>query len=295
MQLKIIYRRILPLTLIVFIAAGCNKLCRNSTDQCATKYPVLLVHGIAFKDKTTFLRYWGEIPGELKKNGAVVFTGNQPAFDTIEHNAGILKKRVNEILKETGAERVNIIAHSRGGLEARYMISKLGMEKSVATLTTLATPHQGSTIADYILKKPSKKIVEVIFSFYARILGDKDPQVLNAGRELTPESMKAFNVSVKDSPLVYYQSYAGAINKDFSNKLWVGVYEKIAEKEGANDGLVSVESAKWGKFRGVADCEGKARVTHADIIGLHQFSGDDCFKAGKFFVNLVHDLKNSGY
>lgn len=289
------------ITIILFLftvmaGAGCDSVCRKGNDYCATKYPVLLVHGVAFRDKTFFIRYWGNIPSLLEKEGAKVFTGKQQASGTIPDNALELKKRVEDILKITGTEKVNIIAHSRGGLEARYMISMLGMDNKVASLTTLATPHRGSTMADLIIKNiKNKKYIIAFLDFYAKVIGDDKPESLNAGIELTTKQMKIFNNMVKDSDKVYYQSYAGAIDGNFSNPLWKKMFDKIASNEGSNDGLVSVKSAKWGTFKGVVSCGGKPLVTHADIIGLHFLSGENCFKAEEFVKNIVRELKVSGY
>lgn len=286
---------------IVFVffllsASGCVSTCRSGSDYCAARYPVLLVHGVAFRDETFFIKYWGKIPSSLEKKGAKVFTGKQQAYGTIKSNAEQLRVRVEEILKITGSDKVNIIAHSRGGLEARYMISMLGMEDKVASLTTLATPHQGSTMADFIIRHAAdKQLLGVVLDLYAKIIGDTNPESLNAGIELTTARMKQFNKTVINSESVYYQSYACAIDGNFFNPFWKAMYKIIAEKEGANDGLVSVSSAKWGNFRGIASCDGKPLVTHADIVGMHFLSGENCFDAAEFIQDVVHELKVSGY
>jgi triacylglycerol lipase len=280
----------------LLLTAGCISKCRKDSDYCASKYPVLLIHGVAFRDETFFIKYWGNIPSSLIKDGAKVFTGKQQAYGTIRNNAQQLKERVDEILKITGSDKVNIIAHSRGGLEARYMISMLGMGNKVASLTTLATPHRGSTMADYIIKHAAdKKLLPVVIDFYAKVIGDTSPESLNAGIELTTLKMKEFNNTVKDTSSVYYQSYACAIDSSFFNPLWRSMYNLIAVNEGPNDGLVSVKSAQWGNFRGVVNCNGKALVTHADIVGMHFLSGEKCFDADEFIRNIVHELKVSGY
>src|SRR5436190_277798 len=54
--------------------------------------------------------------------------------------------------------KVIIIAHSMGGLDARYMISRLGMADRVAALVTLSTPHHGSPYADWCLKNLGMKL-----------------------------------------------------------------------------------------------------------------------------------------
>src|SRR5207245_6473457 len=55
-----------------------------------------------------------------------------------------------QILRWTG-EPVNLIAHSMGGLDARYMITHLGMAEHVRSLTTVSTPHRGTYLVDWFL------------------------------------------------------------------------------------------------------------------------------------------------
>ena len=59
---------------------------RAEKNVCSTKYPLLLVHGVGFRDFHYF-NYWGRIPRALKKNGARVFYGHQEAWGTVEENA----------------------------------------------------------------------------------------------------------------------------------------------------------------------------------------------------------------
>ena len=84
-------------------------------------YPVLLVHGMGFRDDKR-VGYWGRIPKELKSLGCQVFYGNQDSNADIETNGKFLAQRIDEIIRETGAEKVNIIAHSKGGLDSRYAL-----------------------------------------------------------------------------------------------------------------------------------------------------------------------------
>lgn len=111
------------------------------------KYPILLVHGMGFRDDN-IINYWGRIPKVFENDGNKVFYGNQDSNGTIEDNAFVLKNRIETIINETGAERLNVIAHSKGGLDIRYAISSLGMGKYIASLTTVSTPHNGSKTID---------------------------------------------------------------------------------------------------------------------------------------------------
>ena len=121
--------------------------------ECNTKYPIMLVHGTGFRDRK-FLNYWGRVPAALEKQGATLFYGHQDSWGSVEHNAEVLKDNLNIILADADFKKVNIIAHSKGGVEVRYMISSLGMADKIASLTTIATPHHGSETVDLFIKLP---------------------------------------------------------------------------------------------------------------------------------------------
>ena len=99
-----------------------NKL-RKSQKLCDTKYPIMLVHGVFFRD-TKYFNYWGRIPKELMNNGARIFYGNHQSAASIAESALELKESIEKVIKETSAEKINIIAHSKGGLDCRYAISE---------------------------------------------------------------------------------------------------------------------------------------------------------------------------
>ena len=282
--------------LVLMITTCCSNSSKPDAEYCATKYPVILVHGISFRDSALLVRYWGNTPKVLKQNGAIVYTGGQDAYGIIADNAAALKKKILAALETTKSRKINIIAHSRGGIEARYMISILGMKEKVASLTTIATPHRGSSMADLIMKKlHDGGMIPDIINFFARIIGDSKPESYNAGLELTRESMKIFNGKVADAPGVYYQSYAAVIDDSFPNLIWRKMYSIIKKYEGANDGLVSVDSAKWGNYRGLMTCNGMYRASHTDVVGMHFLSGVYCFDAPDFYRGLVHEFKLKGY
>ena len=86
----------------------------------ATKYPIILVHGVALKEKRYF-RAFGKIQSELTKRGYEVYIADTDAFGTVESNSRQLKEYVEKILDATGAEKVNLIGHSKGGLDSKEM------------------------------------------------------------------------------------------------------------------------------------------------------------------------------
>ena len=139
-----------------------------------TKYPIILVHGIAIRD-SKILRAFGKIEKRLSDAGFSVYTASTDAFGTIENNAEQLKGIILGILDGTGCEKINIIAHSKGGLDSKHMIARLGMSDKVASLTTLSTPHKGSPVATKIWALPRwiKRCLAFFINTFYRIIGER--------------------------------------------------------------------------------------------------------------------------
>ncbi len=122
-------------------------------NELALKYPIILVHGIIAHDRHGFNKYWGRIPETLRETGTKVFFGNTDAWGDFESNAKILKTTIDKVLEKTKSEKVNILAHSKGGLDSRYFIRKYDYGAKVASLTTISTPHNGAELSDILYKK----------------------------------------------------------------------------------------------------------------------------------------------
>ena len=261
--------------------------------KCKTKYPVILVHGIALRDYK-YIKYWGKVPDALKDEGALVFFGKQDAWGSIENNALTVKNRIIGILEETSAEKVNIIAHSKGGLYMRYMISKLGMEKSVASLTTISTPHHGSKSMDVACRLSDRlfKFTSFFANIYFRVAGDKKPDFFTACHQLTTKSCLSFNKEVVDSKHVYYQSYSSLMKRKNNDLKFSLTYPIVKHIEGENDGIVSLNSAKWGEYQGMVDEQNGG--SHSDIIGFRLASRTK-INIVEFYQNLVGALKLKGF
>ena len=272
-----------------------NRLSRP-VGACATRYPLILLHGIGFRDLRYF-NYWGRIPKELVRNGAVVYYGHQEAWGTIEENAGIIRGKIEEILREAHCEKVNIIAHSKGGLDARYMIRAMHMEDKVASLTTISTPHKGSELLNILNKLPDGiyRSVSSLFDWtYARF-GDSNPDCYHASKQLSPDFCMEFNRKYPDSPKVYYQSYASCVKHTLGDGL-LSIPNLLMFLAGAsrNDGLVTTESAKWGNFRKTFVSAGRRGISHGDMIDLKRedYKGFDVVEA---YVEMVAELKEKGF
>ncbi|MBN1253235.1 MAG: hypothetical protein JXR51_08490 [Bacteroidales bacterium] len=268
-------------------------------NDCTTKYPIVFVHGVAYRDDVPIIKYWSNIPKIIEENGGKVYLSNQNAFNSHSDNAIQIKEKILEILNETKSDKVNIIAHSKGGIEARYMITKLEMADKVASLTTLSTPHRGSSMADTIVafldKKNLTKRIHRLANFYAKLIGDNNPNAIESARNLTVDYMKDFNKSVPNMPQVYYQSYGSIVNDNYPSWIVKVQHEIMQKAEGDNDCVVSSYSYKWGDFKGIVKSNEAYGISHFDIVGMKFVSKSSSFDAEMFVYKIVKDLKKKGY
>lgn len=270
---------------------------RKDLAVCSTKYPIILVHGVFFRDLEKF-NYWGRIPEELEKNGAKLYYGDQQSALCIEDSAKELAEKIQTVINETGSQKVNIIAHSKGGLDSRYAISCLGMDMYVASLTTINTPHHGCEFAEWLLNKTTESFRNGLAQKYNsafKLMGDTAPDFLGAVGDLTASKCSSFNNTVPDSPDVYYQSVGSKINKALTSIFPLNFSHIIARYfDGPNDGLVSVDSSKWGRNFTYLESKSPDGVSHADVIDLMRHDKPD-LDIREFYVQLVSDLKNKGF
>ena len=272
-------------------------LTEDKLSYCSTNYPIILVSGLGFHDQHRLMNYWGSIPEHLKQHGADVYSADQEAFISLPDNAIKLKFRILDLLAKTQKDKINIIAHSKGGLEARYLAGRLGMDEHISSITTLGTPHKGAYLADIILGRlPLPKFAAArLVNLYATLLGDKRPDSLRSLVQVSTQSVQQFNEEVLDASNVYYQSYAGHVNKHYPNIIWRTMATIIRDYEGINDGMVGVESSKWGNYRGIIQNEKALSVSHGDMVGLTQFLGNSKFDAKHFFLDMINELKEMGH
>ncbi len=269
---------------------------RRTEKICSTRYPILMVHGVFFRDFRYF-NYWGRIPAELTRNGANIYYGNHQSAASVADSGKELAERIRQILQETGSEKVNIIAHSKGGLDCRYAISRLGMAPYVASLTTINTPHRGCIFADYLLEKIPKSLQKKVASGYNRALkkmGDEHPDFMAAVTNLTASFCRKFNEEVQDCQEVFYQSVGSKLNVAHGGRFPLNFTHQLVKYfDGPNDGLVSEISFPWGESYTFLTVPGKRGISHGDMIDLNRENIAE-FDVREFYVELVQQLKKRG-
>ncbi len=257
-----------------------------------TRYPIVLVHGLAMKD-CFFMKSWGKIDRILRIQGHTVYKSGIDAFGTVETNAVQLKEEIDAILAETGAEKVNLIAHSKGGLDAKYMIRELRMAPRVASLTTLCTPHRGSPIASFVLRFPrfAVKLAAFWINLFYRLLGDRQPDSFTACEELRRiEHLETETVNVAEGVLC--QSFSASVKPgkgDFVMNIPL-FFSRFIEKGHLTDGLVPRDSAVFGNYRG--DCVHDS-VSHTEIVDF-MVRGKKRDKIFAFYSSLCEELVLAG-
>jgi triacylglycerol lipase len=203
---------------------GCVAPVSPAPVAAPTRYPLVLVNGI---DTSPLFRYEPRIIDVLTNEGAqTVYLATLTPWEPPTRRAPELWSRVQEVLKATGAQKVNLICHSLGGLDCRYLVSPNGLaldsgdasiSSVVASITTVGTAHRGTRIADVMLGElPDQKRGQVIDDF-ASLAGDwfsdnairEDADVSAALHALSTDQAAAFNLEIVDAPGVYYQSFAG--------------------------------------------------------------------------------------
>lgn len=244
--------------------------------------PIALCHGLLGYDELRIgpfrHRYWNGIDTSLRAAGHPVLVTK--AFPTagIVRRATELKVMLERQLAELGSrhERIILIAHSMGGLDARYLVSRLGFADRVAAIVTVCTPHRGSPFADFIMEHMEDRWGAV--GAVSRMGLD-----LDAGRDLTTVNCRRFNDEVPDAPGVAYFS-VNAARPWHRMPFWAMLPHRIiADREGPNDGLVSLTSSVWGEHLGTWN----AHHWHAINRRKPEFGPNATGDIAPFYVDVV--------
>jgi triacylglycerol lipase len=208
--------------------------------------PIVLQHGLfgfgEFQFGSLKMSYFRGIDRALADRGHPVIVSRVHPTGSIAHRAAQLKHNILRQLNSTDHPdgRVVVVAHSMGGLDARYMINRLRMADRVAALLTISTPHRGSPYADWCLQHLGRRLGGLQLMSFLRL----DVQAVS---DLTTAACARFNEDVPDLPSVSYFSISAARPWRLVPPFFIHSHQLISHVEGDNDGLVSVSSATWGR------------------------------------------------
>jgi triacylglycerol lipase len=221
-------------------------------------YPIVLAHGIARFDVLTDkfiqrswnpflwdfsrafdrLHYFKRISSHLRDHGFTVYATRVRFAPSADTRADNLHQEVLNILQDSGRDKVHIIGHSMGGLDARRMIVKHQMADKVATVTSIGSPHLGTSFADVGLSLGGRQLIELVH----------DTIDLTGFLDLTRAVWRELNEQWRNEEAtnsVVYQTYAAAQERELIFTPLRGSWDIIFAEEGMNDGLVSLTSQRW--------------------------------------------------
>jgi triacylglycerol lipase len=134
----------------IAVARPAAAFCLFNCSYTKTKYPIVLAHGLGgFDELFGVLDYWFGIEDALEDGGANVFVTSVAPLNTPQARGEQLIDQIETIVAITGKPKVNLIGHSQGGLDIRYVAAV--RPDLVASVTTVGSPHKGADLADFLV------------------------------------------------------------------------------------------------------------------------------------------------
>lgn len=289
--------------------SGCGQTQPSSVmaaQTAVTRYPIVLHHGLLGFDQILFIDYFYQIKATLQADGHVVRATHVPTVNSIEVRTEHLARQIDAILAETGAAKVNIIAHSLGGLDARHLVSVHGYGDRIASVITLGTPHRGTPVADLAYSVVTTDSRRLLAALERLFFGSKDispSDKLAVGVDLRAalwslseehtNSAEFLAAHTADERVIYesfsgQSTFTGIGNPDRVHSLLLIPHAYLRLAVGANDGLVPLESSRYGLDRGTIPAD------HINMIG--QLFGDTSpdFQYRQFYRDVAFNLAARG-
>lgn len=303
-----------------------------------TRNPIVLHHGFN-ASRTNDWSFW-KVKEALEADGHRVYVTQVEPFAGVPTRAKSLAAQIDVALSDTCAAReldaatcartvkVNLVAHSMGGLDARYLAASLHYAPKLASVTTISSPHRGTAIADVALgllpdQGRGADVVNHLAACFGRTFTaaelTTDTDVHAALASLSVANAAAFDAANPDQPGVYYQSWAGVSRAVGGPRTAAGRDEVLAACDGVyhgdpgradfmaaslipgsfavglgelQDGMATVASAKWGTFRGCFPADHLDEVGQVKHDGPNGYTGFDHLA---FYRVLASDLAARGY
>lgn len=297
-----------------------------------SRHPIVFAHGFSASSARKNPWSFATVTDELNRSGYVAYAAQVSPYMPVPERAAELALEVNKALalcrtvKGCDASKVHIVAHSQGGLDARYLASKLGYGSKIASITTVGTPHHGTRVADALvaalLPLPVSQWVNCLASKWSVLFTDPalaaQSDVLGALGSLSVANAASQNRQMPAVPGIAYRSFAGvsfvgAINHALDPDAKRSCEGKFAFGTGArdpmaqamwatasiagglmldpNDGIATVESQKLpaghpGRFMGCIPAD------HLDEVARTVLSSDNpaAFDPIAFYKDVASKL-----
>lgn len=197
---------------------------------------VVLAHGLAGFDSLGIgelrIAYFRKVARRLEQQGFDVVTTRVPPVGALPVRAAVLATAVAKMPHD----RVTIVGHSMGGLDARWAVSH-GLAARVSDLVTIGTPHRGTPLADILMRGPVRRTR----GWMARLGLPTD-----AISWLTTAKAAELASEMPDDPEVRYSSVVGIVQRVAVHPLLLAPHLYLSLVSGPNDGMVPAWSQRWG-------------------------------------------------
>ncbi|MGM0588313.1 MAG: esterase/lipase family protein [Bacteroidota bacterium] len=258
------------------------------------RHPVFICHGygaVASLMKPSPLH---DVCMFMRSRGIPAVAPNIVPYATIETRAEDWASLITRFADRLGVQKVNVIAHSQGGLDMRYALARTGIKDRVCSLTTIATPHHGTSLALLGLNTPHSirdRFVQFFNWMGEKVYPSASSDVMGSIQQLTPDYITTkFNSEIRDVHEVRYFSISAAVGKGTAHPIAPMMRfqnQYIYDREGVNDGFVSRESAKWGEHWETIT------LSHVEQININ-LSDKRTELWEQFYERLLHRLADEG-
>ena len=280
--------------------------CVSGCDREFTRYPVVLMHGMAGTETyINLLDYWFQLDDHLSSRGFNLQIREVESFQATNVRAEQWIAHLEAMVAAGVGRRFNLIGHSQGGIDARLVAASKAMTGRIQSVVTVSSPHRGSPAAQaatgtFDLFPISGVVLDGLTGLLGGLIGLTGDDLVAQIGDFTPEAMEAFNASYPNLEGVYYASYAGLscgaldLVCQWSNKgeivdpLFAISHTFVTLAAGDNDGLVPVHSATWGDFQGTIPAD------HMDAVGQIADFINLSFNHKAFYLDELRRLATLG-
>jgi len=242
---------------------------------------IVLVPGLFGFDRFGPVEYFNGVASHLEQTfpGLQVKAATTNPLGSVADRADILAQQIGLLF---GAEEVHLVAHSMGGLDARFLVShNLIVGAQVKTIVTIATPHSGSPVATLLNQGNALNALAGLQNAFI----DEMRSNLNAINDLSEQGAALLNQQCPDVPRIRYLEIAGTgrAGPIPTSLPLAPTYVFVQATAGVNDGVVPLSSAQRDRplFASWAG-------DHNDLIG-HDLDGPTPLSVPKFDYLAAYD------